>query len=237
MTRVAKPAPKRPEAGTQFVAKPLMMKKSEIEQEKKQKKQDASRKRAQSGDGPADGAEAKRHRSEHAKSKRSDQRREFRQQEKERNFTCFQCRQKGHSVKNCPQTGGATQTGLCYHCGSDEHTTRNCSKPGKGFAFATCFVCGGQGHLASKCEKNEKGLYPNGGGCKYCGSTQHLARDCKPTRNEDRDATVGTVDAGQGGDDDDVFAALRRQQADKATPESAPKAPAAKKPKRVIARF
>ncbi|KAJ2372072.1 hypothetical protein GGI05_007700, partial [Coemansia sp. RSA 2603] len=104
MTRVAKPAPKRPETGTQFVAKPLMMKKSEIEQQKKQKKQDESRKRAQSSDGPTDGAEAKRHRSDHAKSKRSEQRREFRQQEKERNFTCFQCRQKGHSVKNCPQT-------------------------------------------------------------------------------------------------------------------------------------
>ncbi|KAJ2590001.1 hypothetical protein H4R99_007253, partial [Coemansia sp. RSA 1722] len=117
------------------------------------------------------------------------------------------------------------------------HTTKSCPTPGKSFTFATCFVCGGQGHLASKCEKNEKGLYPNGGGCKYCGSTQHLAKDCKPTRNGSTEATIGTVDAKQGGDDDDVFAALRMQQQDKTKQDTAPKKPLVKKPKRVVARF
>ncbi|KAI9503292.1 hypothetical protein BX070DRAFT_183641, partial [Coemansia spiralis] len=90
---------------------------------------------------------------------------------------CFQCRQKGHSVKNCPNAD-STGTGICYHCGSEEHTTKQCAKPGSTFPYATCYVCKERGHLASMCQKNEKGLYPNGGGCKYCGSTKHLVKDC-----------------------------------------------------------
>ncbi|KAJ2853157.1 Zinc finger CCHC domain-containing protein 9, partial [Coemansia asiatica] len=168
MTRVAKPAPKVPESGTQFVAKPLMLKKSEIEKQKQRQKRKAQeeedRKRTQTNYGQDSANAPKRHRSENAKNKRNEKRREFRKIEKEKNFTCFLCRQKGHSVKNCPKASEA-QVGVCYRCGSDEHTTKDCSTRGKSFAFATCFVCGGQGHLASKCEKNDKGLYPDGGGC------------------------------------------------------------------------
>ena len=59
------------------------------------------------------------------------------------------------------------------------------------YPFAVCFVCHQKGHLASACKDNVKGLYPSksndlmadGGGCKYCGSVKHLARDCKPTQH------------------------------------------------------
>ncbi|KAJ2723350.1 hypothetical protein GGI07_002703 [Coemansia sp. Benny D115] len=231
MTRVAKPAPKKPESGTQqFVSKPLMLKKSEIEQQKK----DEARGKRKATDSTQTAAEPKRARSENAKKKRSEQRRLQRQTEKEKNTTCFLCRTKGHSIRNCPTT---TATGICYHCGSLEHTTKMCPKPGKTFPYATCFVCQQQGHLASLCPKNEKGLYPNGGGCKYCGSTQHLAKDCAPTRVDRDEVVVGLVEDGQGGDDDMVFSALRMQQKDRIKEEAEKAAKGPKKPKRVVARF
>lgn len=234
MTRVAKPAPKRPEEGSSvFTSKPLMMKKSELIA--KQNKKDGS-----ASDRP------KRIRSARAKDKRAERRRMFRKIDKEKSFTCFLCRQKGHSIKNCPKAESDTAVDICYHCGSNEHTTKNCATPNKSFSFATCFVCGVQGHLASACEKNDKGLYPDGGGCKYCGSTQHLMKDCKPASNRDGDITVGTVDAYQGGDDDDVFVALRRQQVDKdkqgngngdPSGASGSKKQMSKKPKKVVVNF
>ncbi|KXN69704.1 hypothetical protein CONCODRAFT_40306, partial [Conidiobolus coronatus NRRL 28638] len=105
---------------------------------------------------------------------------------------CFNCRETGHSVKNCPKSGtdASTQgnqiaTGICYHCGSTQHSIKNCKHPNKKdhpFKFASCFVCQGEGHLASQCPENDKGLYPNGGSCKYCKSVQHLAKDCKPNQ-------------------------------------------------------
>ncbi|KAJ2248864.1 hypothetical protein GGI13_004484 [Coemansia sp. RSA 455] len=232
MTRVAKPAPKRPGEGTaSFVSKPLMLKKSDIEQQRQNKRQRQAQRDDDEGEGP------KRNRSESSKVKRAERRRLFRQIDKERNFTCFLCRQKGHSVKNCPKAESGTAVDVCYHCGSADHTTKVCPTPSKTFSFATCFVCGGQGHLSSACQKNDKGLYPNGGGCKYCGSTLHLMKDCKPTKNKDLEATLGTVDAHQGGDDDDVFVALRRQQVDKERREIEPKRPATKQPKKVVVNF
>ncbi|KAJ2333115.1 hypothetical protein GGI00_002483 [Coemansia sp. RSA 2681] len=230
MTRIAKPAPKRPGEGTaSFVSKPLMLKKSEIERQRQSKRQKQAQ--GEEDEGP------KRNRSESSKVKRAERRRLFRQIDKERNFTCFLCRQMGHSVKNCPKAESGTAVDVCYHCGSADHTTKVCPTPSKTFSFATCFVCGGQGHLSSACQKNEKGLYPNGGGCKYCGSTSHLMKDCKPTKNKDVEATVGTIDAHQGGDDDDVFVALRRQQVDKERRDIEPKKPATKQPKKVVVKF
>ncbi|KAI8924289.1 hypothetical protein BC831DRAFT_380003, partial [Entophlyctis helioformis] len=109
---------------------------------------------------------------------------------------CFLCRQTGHSIKFCPRNAGgagalpdasadpsANDSGsaICYRCGSSEHPLSKCFKradPSNPYPFATCFICKGTGHLASQCEKNDRGLYPNGGGCRFCGSVRHLARDC-----------------------------------------------------------
>ena len=68
-------------------------------------------------------------------------------------------------------------------CGSTKHNLSRCKKPANPttpLPFASCFVCSGKGHLASSCSQNRgKGIYPNGGSCKLCGLTSHLAKDCE----------------------------------------------------------
>ena len=119
--------------------------------------------------------------------------------------TCFACREQGHTAKNCPHAlsaeDGKKIVGICYRyvtttipraishpynsCGSNEHILNKCKKkpdPQDPLPFASCFVCSGKGHIAGRCPKNEKGFYPNGGGCRLCGMTDHLAKDC-PVRS------------------------------------------------------
>lgn len=71
-------------------------------------------------------------------------------------------------------------------------------------------MCNQTGHLSGACPKNENGLYPNGGGCKFCQSKLHLAKDCKPVQQGQENITLGLMDLKQGGDDDDVFVALQK---------------------------
>lgn len=68
------------------------------------------------------------------------------------------------------------------------------------FPFAQCFICKETGHLSSSCPDNPKGLYPNGtllydcqllhnnyvtgGGCKVCGSVEHLKANCPTKRKQ-----------------------------------------------------
>jgi len=157
--------------------------------------------------------------------KRREQRRMRRQNQKYANTICFKCREKGHPVNACPYADNQV-AGHCYHCGSNNHTTKNCAKKFLNFKFAECFVCGEVGHLSSKCPKNANGLYPNGGGCKYCGSVEHLARDCKPASQEQGKITIGKIRENASADDDDVFDALKQIHQDKRPMGDQPKAKA-----------
>lgn len=121
--------------------------------------------------------------------KNTERRRLKRQVTKQVNRACFNCRQVGHVLADCPNRGDDEQAvgnisstctdGICFKCGSTEHNVRMCPrKHVKGFPFAACFVCGQQGHLSRDCVKNANGIYPDGGCCNVCGSIKHLKRDC-----------------------------------------------------------
>ncbi|KAJ3116748.1 hypothetical protein HDU96_008879 [Phlyctochytrium bullatum] len=175
-----------------------------------------------------------------------EQRRERRKRLKERSTICFHCREKGHSIKNCPKQQQAPVEeemgeGICYKCGSTEHKSSQCkkkTKPDNPYPFATCFVCKKKGHLAGNCDQNDKGLYPNGGGCRFCGSIRHLAKDCKPSKTEAGVTELGVLDANQGGDDDDVFLALKRMEKEKPKEtQQKPGKAAPAKPKKKIVKF
>lgn len=145
--------------------------------------------------------------------KRREKQNGFRRGEgKSKNFVCYNCRQPGHNAADCPNLGGGSgaengvctpvarrdgssssstpATILCYKCGSTEHALHNCPKRHRGdrshLPFATCFICNEKGHLASACSKNKTGIYVNGGCCRTCGSTQHLATNCPERKKKKR---------------------------------------------------
>merc|ERR1712179_41077 len=71
-------------------------------------------------------------------------------------LVCFNCRAPGHMLSDCPHAKTDIGQGASGHC----------------------FKCKQEGHLAKTCPDNPRGLYPKGGGCVFCGSVEHLKRDC-----------------------------------------------------------
>jgi zinc finger CCHC domain-containing protein 9 len=144
-------------------------------------------------------------------SKAAIKRRQRRVTKKERSMICFGCRSKGHSIKSCPKESNSS----CYRCGSSDHSLSRCpipTDPENPTPLASCFVCSKSGHLSKDCPSNDKGLYPHGGGCKFCGSVRHLAQHCNPSKDTQVYKTIGKLDLEQGADDDDVFIALENMQ-------------------------
>lgn len=97
---------------------------------------------------------------------RSNRRRLDRKNERDSSRICFNCREPGHCVEQCPAVlkSNDVGTGICYKCGSTEHSVNRCKvrvEPGK-YPYATCFICKEQGHLSKQCPDNPRGLYPNG---------------------------------------------------------------------------
>lgn len=116
------------------------------------------------------------------KETRRENRRVKRQKTKQEEKVCYNCREHGHNMSNCPKAVKDVEqgTGICFKCGSTEHTSASCKvkvKPGE-FPYAKCFICGETGHLSKQCPDNPKGLYPMGGCCKECGSVEHYQKDC-----------------------------------------------------------
>lgn len=150
------------------------------------------------------------------KERRSENRRQKRETNRNRGKVCFNCRREGHRAQDCPESTTTTTTitsdgkkparQICYRCGKSDHSLKQCRlHPSKGLPFAECFVCKERGHITSNCPTNGNGIYPDGGSCKICRSVEHLAKDC-PLPDEVRLGTVvGTAGHGVdiGADDDD----------------------------------
>lgn len=171
----------------------------------------------------------------------SEQRRLKRQQERAAQTTCFACREKGHAARDCPkalapdalagdENGEAKPlakqvVGICYRCGSKRHSLARCKAPqdpANPLPFAACFVCSGRGHLASACPQNTaKGVYPNGGCCKLCGETTHLAKHCGLRKNEPTATAVFVGTGTEAGADEDDFHTFKRKTLEVAREEKA----------------
>jgi zinc finger CCHC domain-containing protein 9 len=84
---------------------------------------------------------------------------------------------------------------LCFRCGSNSHSLQDCSEPAsfmditaegvmikrENLPYTSCFICGEKGHLSRHCLQNSNGVYPKGGGCRFCGSKWHFVKEC-PTK-------------------------------------------------------
>ena len=130
-------------------------------------------------------------------------------------LVCFNCRQPGHMLADCPNTENIKMedmpkaAGHCFKCGSLEHSSKDCKsklRRENAYRFAVCFICKQEGHLAKACPDNPKGLYPNGGGCVFCGSVEHLKRDCprKAEKDMKQGVRLGMMDS-QGLEDEPFY--------------------------------
>jgi len=140
-------------------------------------------------------------------------------------LVCFNCREPGHMLADCPNSEKVksdampSAAGHCFKCGSLEHTSKDCKsklKRENAYRFAVCFICKQEGHLAKACPDNPKGLYPNGGGCVFCGSVEHLKRDCPRKMEKDvkQGVKVGLMDI-NGLEDEPTHFAQKKKKIDK----------------------
>ncbi|KAL7282108.1 hypothetical protein ACG7TL_003577 [Trametes sanguinea] len=124
--------------------------------------------------------------------------------------------EKGHTARDCTKSiaadalegdrgksggkAGRDTVGICYRCGSRRHNLSKCKAPvdpENPLPFASCF-----------------GIYPNGGCCKLCKETTHLAKDC-PLRKKEVTATTPLVGTGrEAGADEDDFHTFKRVTAE-----------------------
>lgn len=134
-------------------------------------------------------------------------------------LVCFNCRAPGHMLSDCPNAKtdiGQGASGHCFKCGSLEHTSKDCKsklRRENAYRFAVCFICKQEGHLAKACPDNPKGLYPKGGGCVFCGSVEHLKRDCprKVEKDMKQGVRVGMI-GDTGLEDEQVFETAKQSK-------------------------
>ncbi|XP_064609879.1 zinc finger CCHC domain-containing protein 9-like [Liolophura sinensis] len=140
------------------------------------------------------------------KDRQRERRRQRRKQERDMAKVCYNCREAGHHLADCPQIMKDQEqgTGICFKCGSTEHSSGKCHvKVALGvYPFAKCFICGEKGHISKKCPDNPRGLYPKGGCCKQCGSVEHFRRDCPELQKQQgiQDVTLETISSCQSAD-------------------------------------
>ncbi|TMS33839.1 hypothetical protein L596_001530 [Steinernema carpocapsae] len=141
---------------------------------------------------------------------------------------CFNCRETGHKVSDCPHSNETQITsGMCFKCGSTEHTSSKCPRKNvKGFPYASCFICKQQGHLSRDCPENSKGIYPNGGSCNVCGSQMHLRKDCPSLQTKEKkfqDVELVADGPDVGGDMDVPMKKVSSKQTEDASVKKGPK--------------
>ena len=66
---------------------------------------------------------------------------------------------------------------MCYNCGSEERAARTARRPTPTSPSPSALSAARQ-VISRACPKNAQGIYINGGACKICKGTDHLAKDC-----------------------------------------------------------